>query len=58
MKIFPSVQALGFFDVELRMHWLEVKGNPLSRLEGMLDWEGFRTQLRKAVSGGSLDLQQ
>jgi hypothetical protein len=32
MKTHPSAQPLGFFDVELRVPWLEAKGNPLSRL--------------------------
>jgi hypothetical protein len=32
MKTYPSAQTLGFFDVELRVPWLEAKGNPLSRL--------------------------
>ena len=32
MKTYPSAQPLGFFAVELRVPWLEAKGNPLSRL--------------------------
>jgi IS5 family transposase len=32
MKTYPSAQTLGFFDLELRVQWLEAKGNPLSRL--------------------------
>jgi len=32
MKTYPSAETLGFFDVELRVQWLEAKGNPLSRL--------------------------
>ena len=31
-KTHPSAQPLGFFDVELRVQWLEAKGKPLSRL--------------------------
>ena len=37
MKTHPSAQPLGFFDVELRVQWLEVKGNPLSRLDSVID---------------------
>jgi hypothetical protein len=29
MKTYQSAQAMGFFDVELRVQWLEAKGNPL-----------------------------
>jgi len=39
MKTYPSAQTLGFFDVELRVQWLEAKGNPLSRLDAVIDWE-------------------
>ena len=38
----PTRQAhktLGFFDVELRVQGLLTKGNPLSRLDAVLDWE-------------------
>jgi hypothetical protein len=37
IKTYPSAQALGFFDVELRVQWLEAKGNPLSRLDAVID---------------------
>src|SRR5450759_1430864 len=50
MKTYPSAQALGFFDVELRVPWLEAKGNPLSRLEAVIDWEGFRPLLEQALA--------
>ena len=41
--------SLGFFDVELRVPWLLTKGNPLSRLEAVLDWELFRPLLDEAL---------
>ena len=41
--------SLGFFDVELRVPWLLAKGNPLSRLEAVLDWELFRPLLDAAL---------
>jgi IS5 family transposase len=50
MKTYQSAQALGFFDVELRVQWLEAKGNPLSRLEAVIDWESFRPQLEQALA--------
>ena len=48
----PSCQAPqspGFFDVELRIQWLLTKGNPLSRLDAVLDWELFRPLLDAAL---------
>ena len=42
MKIYKASQTPGFFDVELRVQWLLAKGNPLSRLETVIDWESFR----------------
>jgi len=36
MKTYPSAQTLGFFEVELRVQWLEAKGNPLSRLDAVI----------------------
>jgi len=50
MKTYQSAQALGFFDVELRVQWLEAKGNPLSRLEAVIDWESFRPLLEQALA--------
>ena len=38
-----------FFDVELRVQWLLAKGNPLSRLEAVIDWESFRPLLEAAL---------
>ena len=41
----PSCQApqtFGFFDVELRVQWLLTKGNRLSRLDAVVDWEQTR----------------
>ena len=50
MKTYQAAQALGFFDVELRVQWLAAKGNPLSRLEAVIDWECFRPQLEQALA--------
>ena len=49
MKTYQSAQALGFFDVELRVQWLEAKGNPLSRLDAVIEWESFRPLLAQAL---------
>ena len=49
MKSCPAPQTFGFFDVELRVQWLLTKGNPLSRLAGVLDWELFRPLLDEAL---------
>jgi len=45
MKAYKPSQAPGFFDVELRVQWLLAKGNPLSRLDTVIDWESFRPLL-------------
>jgi len=37
-------------DVELRVQWLEAKGDPLSRLDAVIDWEGFRPLLVQALA--------
>ena len=50
MKTCPVPQAPGFFDVELRGQWLLTKGNPLSRLDAVLDWEWFRPLLAAALA--------
>ena len=50
MTTYRSAQAVGFFDVELRVQWLEAKGNPLSRLEAVIDWESFRPLLEQALA--------
>jgi IS5 family transposase len=50
MTTYRSAQALGFFDVELRVPGLEAKGNPLSRLEAVIDWESFRPLLEQALA--------
>ena len=50
MKTYQSAAALGFFDVELRVQWLEAKGNPLSRLDAVIDWESFRPLLAQGVA--------
>ncbi len=49
MKICQAPQAPGFFDVELRVQWLLTKGNPLRRLDSVLDWELFRPLLDAAL---------
>jgi IS5 family transposase len=41
MKAYKASQAPGFFDVELRVQWLLAKGNSLSRLDAVIDWECF-----------------
>ena len=50
MKTYRSAQTQGFFDVELRVPWLEAKDNPLSRLDTVIDWEGFRPLLEQALA--------
>jgi hypothetical protein len=50
MKTHPIPQTFGCFDVELRVHWLEAKGDPLSRLDTVIDWEGFRPLLVQALA--------
>jgi len=37
LKTYSSAQPLGFFDVELRVPWLEAMGNPSSRLAEWAD---------------------
>ena len=51
MKTPPTAQTFGCFDVALRGQWLEAKGNPLSRLDTVMDWEGFRPLLVPALPG-------
>jgi hypothetical protein len=50
MKTHPTTQTFGCFDVELRVQWLEAKGDPLSRLDTVIDWEGFRPLLVQALA--------
>jgi hypothetical protein len=50
IKTYPSAQTFGFFDVELRVQLLEATGNPLSRLDTVIDWEGFRPLLEQALA--------
>jgi IS5 family transposase len=45
MKTYKPSQTPGFFDVELRVQWLLAKGNSLSRLDVVIDWESFRPLL-------------
>jgi transposase, IS5 family len=49
MPTCKAPQSLGFFDVELRVQWLLAKGNPLSRLDAVVDWELFRPLLDAAL---------
>ena len=49
MPTCPAPQTFGFFDVELRVQWLLTKGNPLSRLDAVVDWERFRPLLDAAL---------
>jgi len=49
MPTCKAPQSLGFFDVELRVQWLLAKGNPLSRLDAVVDWEQFRPLLDAAL---------
>jgi len=49
MKIYKSSQTPGFFDVELRVQWLLAKGNSLSRLDAVIDWESFRPLLETVL---------
>src|ERR1035437_11139592 len=50
MKTHPTVQTFGSLAVELRVPWLEAKGDPLSRLDTVIDWEGFRPLLVQALA--------
>ena len=50
MKTHPTVQTFGSLDVALRVPWLEAKGDPLSRLDTVIDWEGFRPLLVQALA--------
>ena len=49
MKTYKPSQTPGFFDVELRVQFLLAKGNPLSRLDAVIDWESFRPLLEAAL---------
>jgi IS5 family transposase len=49
MKAYKASQAPGFFDVELRVQWLLAKGNSLSRLDAVIDWESFRPLLEAVL---------
>lgn len=49
MKIYKASQTPGFFDVELRVQWLHAKGNPLQRLDAVIDFESFRPLLEVAL---------
>ena len=49
MKAFKTKTAPGFFDVELRIQWLTHKGDPLNRLNAVIEWEIFRPILETAL---------
>ncbi len=40
----------GFFDLDERFAKLDGLGDPLARLAGVVDWEGFRPVLDTALS--------
>ncbi len=50
MPTCQTPQTFGFFDVELRVQWLLTKGNPLSWLDAVVDWELFRPLLDVALA--------
>lgn len=50
MPACQAPQTFGCFDVELRVQWLRTKGNPLSRLDAVVDWELFRPLLDAALA--------
>ena len=52
----PSAQPVGLFDVKRRAPWLVAKGNPLSRLDAVLDWENFRVRLAQALAKPAKEL--
>ena len=45
MTRYPAAQTQGFLDVELGMRRLEAKGSRLSRMNAVIDLEGFRPVL-------------
>ena len=49
MKTSPSAQALGFFDVELRVQWLEAKGNPLTLSDEQKESNRQKSKLRARI---------
>ena len=49
MKNFKTTAAPGLFDIEFRQQWLLAKGNCLSRLDSVVDWERFRPLLDAAL---------
>jgi len=49
MKNFKTTAAPGLFDVEFRLQWLLAKGNSLSRLDAVVDWELFRPLLDESL---------
>jgi IS5 family transposase len=49
MKNCKTAAAPGLFDVDFRLQWLLAKGNSLSRLDAVVDWELFRPLLEKSL---------
>lgn len=49
MKNVKTSAAPGLFDIEFRQQWLLAKGNRLSRLDGVVDWELFRPLLEQSL---------
>ena len=49
MKRFKEPTAPGFFDVEMRIQWLAQKGDPLHRLNEVIEWEIFAPILEQAL---------
>jgi len=49
MKNFKTTAAPGLFDVQFRQQWLLAKGNSMSRLDAVVDWELFRALLDAAL---------
>ena len=42
----------GFFDFDERLHKIDKKGDPLTKINGVIDWEVFRPPLEKARDKG------
>src|SRR3972149_2994711 len=51
MKTFREKEAPGFFDVDMRIQWLTQKGDPLNRLNEVIEWEIFDPILESAFGG-------
>ena len=49
MKNFKTTAAPGLVDVDFRLQWLLAKGDPLNRLDAVVDWELFRPLLEESL---------